>query len=597
MSGVEIAGLILGSFPLIISALEHYGEGLETMQEWVRFRTDFNGFLNDFIRQQIFFRQHIEDLLSTVVDSDYHMGCMLDDPDDPQWKNSDLEGKLKRRLPGKQEYESYMITVPAILGILEKIRKKLSITDDKPHWSQSRAKGLSRLSFEYKRVVYVLDRKRRARLMDTLERYNSNLQQLLGNSDRLQPTRRKRNTTVPALFEHFRRQASSLHNAIYRSLQCDCSSIHSSKLFLPETHLYSSSSGNTTTESLKLKVYFPRKLRSWSNSHTLVGPEDDWYAADIEMAELDENMALTSRLPDVAATSPTRAPSIGTIDANRNSRNVSFQQETSRRLSSASMVPKDAIEIQDLCAALKEYDPIKPHLGYLRSDGNDCHTLYHSQETIAVDTQWHDSVTLMDLIRQDTPLSTNNPTSYGLRRQQRLEIALTMAKVVLQLYHCPWLKEDWTKDDIYFFRDKQGKVDLGSLSLDSTFYPSSLPPTTAALIPTTSNMNRKRTKSSLLSLGILILEMWFNMSMDTCLFWSKYLGPDGLENDFTRFNTAQKWQEQALEEGGLDLDNLTYRCIHGDFGTAKQDLNEDELRKAVYSEVVEPLERILARYE
>lgn len=130
-TGIEVAGLILGSFPLIVNALEHYGEGLEAMQDWARFRTDFNAFLNDFIRQQIFFRQHIEDLLSLVVDSDYDMGCMLDDPHDKRWKSPTLEQKLKMRLPGKREYESYMVTVSAIQTILDKIRKKLSISEDK----------------------------------------------------------------------------------------------------------------------------------------------------------------------------------------------------------------------------------------------------------------------------------------------------------------------------------------------------------------------------------------------------------------------------------------------------------------------------------
>ena len=130
-TGIEVAGLILGSFPLVVSALEHYGEGLEAMQEWARFRTDFSGFLSDFVRQQIFFRQHIEDLLSTVVDTDYHMECMLDDPHDEAWKSPALEQKLKMRLPGKREYESYMVAVSAIQAILDKIRKKLSITEDK----------------------------------------------------------------------------------------------------------------------------------------------------------------------------------------------------------------------------------------------------------------------------------------------------------------------------------------------------------------------------------------------------------------------------------------------------------------------------------
>ena len=130
-TGIEVAGLILGSFPLVVSALEHYGEGLEAMQNWARFRTDFNAFLSDFIRQQIFFRQHIEDLLSTVVESDYHMGCMLDNPHDKLWKSPALEQKLKLRLPGKREYESYMVTVSAIQTILDKIRTKLNITEDK----------------------------------------------------------------------------------------------------------------------------------------------------------------------------------------------------------------------------------------------------------------------------------------------------------------------------------------------------------------------------------------------------------------------------------------------------------------------------------
>jgi hypothetical protein len=32
MSGIEVAGLILGSIPLLISALEHYAEGVHTIK-------------------------------------------------------------------------------------------------------------------------------------------------------------------------------------------------------------------------------------------------------------------------------------------------------------------------------------------------------------------------------------------------------------------------------------------------------------------------------------------------------------------------------------------------------------------------------------
>ena len=172
-----------------------------------------------------------------------------------------------------------------------------------------------------------------------------------------------------------------------------------------------------------------------------------------------------------------------------------------------------------------------------------------------------------------------------------------MAKVVLQLHNCPWLREDWTKDDIYFFQDRQGKIYFDSMALTNEFYSVKLSTPAEPLTSTNSYPSRKRTKASLLSLGVLILEMWFNKSIESCNFRNSFLGPDGEENEFTRFNTTQKWQEQALEEGGINFDSLTYRCVYGDFGTAKQDLHDEELRKAVYQEVVQPLERILARYE
>lgn len=95
---------------------------------------------------------------------------------------------------------------------------------------------------------------------------------------------------------------------------------------------------------------------------------------------------------------------------------------------------------------------------------------------------------------------------------------------------------------------------------------------------------------------MLILELWFNKSIESGSFRDRSLGLDGEENGFTRFNTTHKWQEQALEEGGLNFESLSYRCIYDDFGTAKQVLNDEELRKVVYQEVVQPLERKLQRY-
>ena len=48
-----------------------------------------------------------------------------------------------------------------------------------------------------------------------------------------------------------------------------------------------------------------------------------------------------------------------------------------------------------------------------------------------------------------------------------------------------------------------------------------------------------------------------------------------------------------MEEAGLDLHNLTRQCIYCAFGAVSQNLEDEELKRAVYSEVVQPLEKLL----
>ncbi len=130
LTGVEIAGLILATFPLIISALEKYEAGFQVIKEWVRFKGEFATFLNALVRQGIFFRQNIEELLSPIISSEYEMSLLLDHPGGIEWADESLDQRLRQRLPGKYEFESYTTTASYILEILDKLKTKLKISDD-----------------------------------------------------------------------------------------------------------------------------------------------------------------------------------------------------------------------------------------------------------------------------------------------------------------------------------------------------------------------------------------------------------------------------------------------------------------------------------
>lgn len=130
-SGLEIASLVLAAFPIVINGLEHYAEGVQSIKDWVRFRAEYAVFTNALVRQKIFFDQNIEDLLSYVVDSEYDMRKMLDDPENKGWTDPRLETKLRNRLSGEYEYDCYMALVQDIRKILGKILKKIGVKEGK----------------------------------------------------------------------------------------------------------------------------------------------------------------------------------------------------------------------------------------------------------------------------------------------------------------------------------------------------------------------------------------------------------------------------------------------------------------------------------
>jgi hypothetical protein len=129
LTGIELAGIILSVFPLVISGFEHYENGFQQIKEWIRFKGDFTRFLNALCRQRIFFRQNIEELLAPIVASEYEMSQLLDNPGGQDWADPQLNEKLKKRLSGTYEYECYTATVVSILELVGKLKNKLKIVD------------------------------------------------------------------------------------------------------------------------------------------------------------------------------------------------------------------------------------------------------------------------------------------------------------------------------------------------------------------------------------------------------------------------------------------------------------------------------------
>jgi hypothetical protein len=130
MIGVDDAGLILGIFSVLISALEHCGKIAECGNDWWKFRTKYLKCKHDINRHRVEFEENLEKLLGLAIDDDEQLSNLLKEPGGAPWKHPDLERKLKERLP--KSYEIYMNIVEEIKGVMETLKQKLGAGNISP---------------------------------------------------------------------------------------------------------------------------------------------------------------------------------------------------------------------------------------------------------------------------------------------------------------------------------------------------------------------------------------------------------------------------------------------------------------------------------
>ncbi len=81
MSGFEIAGIVLGSFPLLVTALEAY---INFMKDWGKIPSEMNSLHRQLTTEQVNLHNVLERLLGDMVPQ-RDVEPMLEDPMGPLW--------------------------------------------------------------------------------------------------------------------------------------------------------------------------------------------------------------------------------------------------------------------------------------------------------------------------------------------------------------------------------------------------------------------------------------------------------------------------------------------------------------------------------
>jgi hypothetical protein len=124
MSGIEVAGLVLGALPLLLAGLQFYAEGIAVTKRYWKYREEVNSLLDDLKAENAVYQNSIETLLLGVVDAK-DVTEFLANPGGELWMTASFERRLKKRLG--TSYDPYLSTVLKLRTTAEKFKERLKL--------------------------------------------------------------------------------------------------------------------------------------------------------------------------------------------------------------------------------------------------------------------------------------------------------------------------------------------------------------------------------------------------------------------------------------------------------------------------------------
>lgn len=348
----------------------------------------------------------------------------------------------------------------------------------------------------------------------------------------------------------------------------------------------------------------------WTRVGTLLDSSDEWYASDTTMilpsdksdasiangkeakSYSDYSISGSSSVPSLSSIIVTATSTATIVTSEFRSHDAPLQKNRSDQKESVPSVltPDPPISISDLCHTIRARRK-EACLGHLE-DGQGSYHIFHSSQSFSFASGEIARVISLGAIL-DKEAQQNTQLNLDLSRRDRLSIALTLAYALLELYPTPWLPRIWGKTNVYFFQRKNGE-----LLTENPFVLRKAMPTSehSWIKSSTSDTSIHDHSDALLSLGILIMELWFGETIETRSSWKEHCDNDGNAKELTRFMAAIEWQKRAIGEGGVTLHEITHRCIRGNFGPTTMNLDDERCVGAVYDGVVKPLESLLGYF-
>lgn len=125
MSGIEVAGLVLGAFPIAIWGLERYRDVARCMGFWYEIRSEYQRSSNELKFHRLSFERNLEQLLFPLVANDGQLQDLIAKPAGPGWNDPAIQLVLEKR--PQNCYHLYMEILVEMQETMQKLNTELSV--------------------------------------------------------------------------------------------------------------------------------------------------------------------------------------------------------------------------------------------------------------------------------------------------------------------------------------------------------------------------------------------------------------------------------------------------------------------------------------
>ncbi|EEU48326.1 uncharacterized protein NECHADRAFT_90584 [Fusarium vanettenii 77-13-4] len=210
MSGFEVAGIVLGTLPLVVTALEAYSNFL---RDWGKAPAELRSLNRQLSTEQTRLRNVCEQLVSDVVPH-RDVEPMLQNAFGPLWQEKETNDKIRRRL--WDSYGPFEDTIKEVEEALDSVIKRLRIDvsqDGKVQWIERKM-----VTRDFKKLLYRLNRKDYQEALEAISKGVTSLEGLAQQSIKLEPRRRKQSRCK--VLNVLRDLSTSIYRALCSSILC-----------------------------------------------------------------------------------------------------------------------------------------------------------------------------------------------------------------------------------------------------------------------------------------------------------------------------------------------------------------------------------------